>query len=99
MSADRLYQVLVSPVVSEKSSVVAENLNYAVFRVLPTATKAEVKAAVEQAWDVEVEKVQLLNSKGKQKRFGKTLGRRKNTKKAYIRLAEGSEIDFTEFQA
>ena len=99
MSDDRLYQVLVSPVVSEKSAIAHENIGHAVFRVTPDATKAEVKAALEMAFDVEVEKVQILNSKGKQKRFGRTLGRRKNTKKAYIRLAEGSEIDFTQFQA
>lgn len=99
MSDDRLYQVLVSPVISEKSSIVAETIGHVVFRVTPSATKAEVKAALEKAFDVQVEKVQILNSKGKKKRFGQTLGRRKNTKKAYIRLAEGSDIDFTAFQA
>jgi len=99
MSDDRLYQVLVAPVISEKSSIASETVGHVVFKVTPTATKAEVKAALEKTFDVQVEKVQILNLKGKQKRFGKTLGKRKNTKKAYIRLAEGSDIDFTEFQA
>lgn len=99
MSDDRLYQVLVSPVVTEKSATLADTGGQVVFRVTPDATKSEVKAAVEKAFDVEVERVQILNVKGKTKRFGRTLGKRKDTKKAYIRLKEGSDIDFTAFQA
>ena len=99
MRKDRLYQVLVAPVVSEKSTVVAERDNQVVFKVIPDATRLEVKAAVEQAFEVEVESVNILNVKGKQKRFGRSLGKRKDTKKAYIRLKEGSDIDFTAFQA
>ena len=99
MNEANLYQVLVAPVVTEKSAVISEEIGQVVFRVSPRATKAEVKAAVEQAFEVEVEKVQILNQKGKNKRFGRTLGRRNDTKKAYIRLKEGSEIDFSVFQA
>jgi len=94
-----LYQVLVSPLVTEKSAIIAENVGQVVFKVLPSATKAEVKAAVEQAFDVEVERVQILNQKGKNKRFGRTVGKRADTKKAYVRLKEGSDIDFSAFQA
>ncbi|MGH1543053.1 MAG: 50S ribosomal protein L23 [Arenicella sp.] len=99
MNDARLYQVLVSPVVSEKSSVIAEQMGQVVFRVLPSATKAEVKAAVEKAFEVEVEKVQILNVKGKTKRFGRSEGKRNDVKKAYVRLKDGSDIDFTAFQA
>jgi len=96
---DRLYQILVAPVVSEKSTLASENVGHVVFRVVPDATKAEVKSAVELAFDgVKVEKVQILVTKGKQKRFGAKLGRRNDVKKAYIRLAEGSDIDFSAFQ-
>ncbi len=99
MNDARLYQVLVSPVVSEKSSVIAEQMGQVVFRVLPSATKAEVKAAVEKAFEVEVEKVQILNVKGKTKRFGRSEGKRNDVKKAYVRLKDGSDIDFTALQA
>ena len=99
MKKDRLYQVLVAPVVSEKSTVIAETVNQVVFKVIPDATRVEVKAAVEQAFEVEVESVNILNVKGKQKRFGRSMGKRKDVKKAYIRLKEGSDIDFTAFQA
>lgn len=99
MRKDRLYQVLVAPVVSEKSTVVAERDGQVVFKVIPDATRQEVKAAVEQAFEVEVASVNILNVKGKQKRFGRSMGKRKDTKKAYIRLKEGSDIDFTAFQA
>jgi large subunit ribosomal protein L23 len=99
MSVASLYQVLVAPVVTEKSAVISEEIGQVVFRVMPRATKADVKAAVEQAFEVEVEKVQILNQKGKSKRFGRSMGKRNDTKKAYIRLKEGSEIDFSAFQA
>ena len=95
-----LYQVLVAPVVTEKTAVISEEMGQIVFRVVPSATKAEVKAAVELAFpETEVEQVRILNQKGKSKRFGRSLGKRKDTKKAYIRLKEGTEIDFSEFQA
>ena len=98
LSKDKLYQVLLSPVVTEKSTHAAEQGGQVVFHVIPDATRNDVKSAVEQAFDVEVESVKILNVKGKTKRFGRTLVKRSDRKKAYIRLKEGSDIDFAEFQ-
>lgn len=95
MNKDRLMQVLQSPVVSEKSAMIAEGSNQYAFQVLPTATKQEVGKAVELMFDVKVEQVRIINIKGKQKRFGRMLGRRKDLRKAYVRLAAGQAIDFT----
>ncbi|MEO0368969.1 MAG: 50S ribosomal protein L23 [Pseudomonadota bacterium] len=99
LSKDELFQVLIAPVVTEKSTRAAEQGGQVVFQVLPSANRHDVKAAIEQAFEVEVESVRILNVKGKEKRFGRTLGKRKDRKKAYIRLKEGSDIDFAEFQA
>jgi len=99
MTKDRLYQVLLAPVVTEKSTRAAELHGQAVFYVANDATRNDVKAAIEQAFDVEVEAVRIMNTKGKIKRFGGSIGRRNDRKKAYIRLKEGSDIDFAEFQA
>jgi Ribosomal protein L23 len=99
LSEDRLYQVLIAPVVTEKSTRAAELDGQAVFYVANDATRNDVKAAIEQAFDVEVESVRVLNAKGKTKRFGRSIGRRSDRKKAYIRLKEGSDIDFAGFQA
>ena len=94
LGADRLHQVIVAPVVSEKSTRVAEKSNQAVFKVLRDARKPEIKAAVEQLFNVKVEGVRTLNVKGKTKRFGQSMGVRSDWKKAYVTLAEGQEIDF-----
>jgi len=100
MNEAGLYKVLVGPVVTEKTAIISEEIGQIVFRVTPEATKADVKAAIELAFpEAEVEKVQIMNQKGKTKRFGRTFGKRKDTKKAYIRLKEGTEIDFSAFQA
>ncbi len=96
LSSDQLFQVLIAPVVTEKSTRAAEDNGQVVFQVAPRANRNDVKAAVEQAFDVEVEAVKILNVKGKTKRFGRTLGKRNDRKKAYIRLKEGSDIDFAE---
>jgi len=90
----RLMQVLLAPQVSEKSTYVAEKNEQVVFRVVGNATKPEIKAAVELLFKVEVESVQVANVKGKQKRFGKMNGRRKDWKKAYVCLKPGQEINF-----
>ena len=95
LTKDELYQVLVSPIVTEKSTRAAEHHGQAVFEVIPSATRNDVKAAIEQAFDVEVESVKVLNVKGKTKRFGKSMGKRNDRKKAYIRLKEGSDIDLS----
>ena len=94
MNQERLMKVLLAPHVSEKSTMVAEASNQVVFKVVPDATKAEVKKAVELLFDVKVDAVRVLNVKGKAKRTGKVEGRRKNWRKAYVSLAEGNEIDF-----
>ena len=90
-----LSNVLLAPVISEKSTIAAETSNRFVFKVRTQATKQQVRKAVELMFDVEVESVQVLNVKGKQKRFGRTLGKRSDTKKAYVRLKPGNDIDFS----
>ena len=94
MNVERLHQVLRRPIVSEKSTNAAESGQQVVFEVLTDATKNEIKSAVESLFDVSVEGVQVINVRGKVKRFGKTPGKRTNWKKAYVRLAEGDDIDF-----
>ena len=91
---ERLMTVLQGPLLTEKAAVSAEMFNQVVFKVRTDATKAEIKKAVELLFEVEVEGVQVINYRGKLKRFGMTRGRRKDWKKAYVRLAEGSQIDF-----
>jgi large subunit ribosomal protein L23 len=91
----RLMQVLVAPIVSEKATMVAEKSNAVTFRVLQDATKHEIKAAVELMFKVEVKGVSVLNTKGKAKRFGKSMGRRNNIRKAYVMLKPGQEINLT----
>jgi large subunit ribosomal protein L23 len=86
--------ILVSPHVSEKTTVAAENANQIVFKVVNTATKKEIKAAVEMLFEVNVENVQVANVKGKTKRTQNGVGRRNDWKKAYIRLQEGQDINF-----
>jgi len=96
MNAERLMQILVAPIVSEKSTMIAEKNNQVAFRVLQDATKPEIKAAVELLFKVEVESVQVLNQAGKAKRFGRFNGRRRNVRKAYVSLKPGQEINFAE---
>jgi large subunit ribosomal protein L23 len=96
MNRERLMQVLLAPVVTEKATFVAEKNQQVVFRVLQSATKPEIKAAVELLFNVQVEAVQVLNRAGKAKRFGRFMGRRRHERKAYLSLKEGQEIDFTE---
>ena len=94
MNVERMHQVLRRPIISEKSTNAAESSWQVVFEVLTDATKNEIKTAVEGLFDVSVEGVQVINVRGKVKRFGKTPGKRTNWKKAYVRLAEGDDIDF-----
>lgn len=97
MNQERLYQVLVAPHISEKATNVADATNNVVFKVSVTATKLEVKKAVEKLFKVKVDAVRVLNVKGKvkQNKFG--MSRRNNWKKAYVRLAAGHDIDFASF--
>lgn len=94
MNNERLMKVLLSPVVSEKSSNVADANNQYIFKVATSATKREIAKAVEKLFEVQVDAVQVVNVKGKQKRFGTVNGKRADWKKAYVRLKAGSEIDF-----
>jgi large subunit ribosomal protein L23 len=94
MSQERLMKVLVEPLVSEKSARLADRARQFVFKVVPDASKPEVRQAVELMFDVKVASVQLANVKGKVKRFGNRLGRRADWKKAYVTLQEGHDINF-----
>jgi large subunit ribosomal protein L23 len=94
MNQARIYQVLMGPHISEKATIVAEGSQQVVFRVADTATKQEVKTAVEALFNVKVKGVNILNVKGKTKRTARGLGKRNDVRKAYVCLAEGSEIDF-----
>ena len=91
---ERLMNILLGPQVSEKATYIADKHEQVIFRVVPDATKPEIKAAVELLFKVNVENVQIACVKGKQKRFGSTIGRRKDWKKAYVCLAPGQEINF-----
>ena len=91
---ERLLQVLLAPTVSEKSTFVGDKNNQVVFRVADDATKPEIKAAVELLFKVKVKSVQVTNVKGKEKKTGRIMGRRRNWKKAYVSLAQGQEINF-----
>ena len=91
----RLMQVLVAPIVSEKATMVAEKSNAVTFKVLQSATKTEIKAAVELMFKVEVTGVSVVNIKGKAKRFGRGMGRRSNVRKAYVMLKDGSELNLS----
>jgi len=90
----RHYDVIVSPVITEKSTLVSEN-NQVVFNVAPDATKPDIKAAIEALFSVKVKAVNTLVRKGKVKRFRNIVGRRKDVKKAIVTLAEGHSIDVT----
>ena len=96
ISEERLMKVLLAPVISEKATFVAEKHEQVVFRVMPDATKPEIKAAVESLFKVEVESVQVANRMGKQKRTVRGVGRRNHARHAYVCLKPGQEINFTE---
>jgi large subunit ribosomal protein L23 len=89
-------QIIMAPIVTEKATFVAEKNNQVAFRVIADATKPEIKAAVELLFKVQVEAVQVLNRKGKVKRFGRFVGRRRNERKAYVSLKDGQEINLAE---
>lgn len=95
MSQDpRHYDVIVGPVITEKATNLSEH-NKVVFKVAKTATKPQIKTAVEKLFDVKVESVNTLVTKGKTKRFKGQLGQRSDVKKAVVTLAEGHSIDVT----
>lgn len=90
---ERLLQVILAPQVSEKSTRLAEDHEQVVLKVATTATKPEIKAAVELLFKVQVVSVQVLNVKGKSKRFGRFNGRRSDWKKAFVCLKPGQELN------
>jgi large subunit ribosomal protein L23 len=99
MNQERLMRVIVGPVISEKATLVGELRKQVVFEVVPDATKAEIKAAVELLFKdqkVQVGAVNVLNVKGKEKRHGRFVGRRKSIKKAYVSLVGDGDINFVE---
>jgi large subunit ribosomal protein L23 len=93
-NAEQLMTIVLAPVVSEKSTMVADKNRQYVFRVDDRATKPEIKAAVELMFKTKVDSVTVTNVKGKERRFGRMIGRKRSWKKAYVRLAEGQEINF-----
>lgn len=95
-NSERLMTLLLAPVISEKGTYIADKHEQVIFRVAQNATKPEVKAAVELMFKVDVESVQISNVRGKQKRFGQHVGRRRNWKKAYVSLKPGQEINFAQ---
>jgi large subunit ribosomal protein L23 len=94
VNEERLHQIIRRPHISEKSTVVADSDRQVVFEVASDATKPEVREAVEKLFEVQVDSVQIVNVRGKAKRFGRVAGSRRSWKKAYVRLAEGNDIDF-----
>src|SRR6202158_5065105 len=99
MNSERLLKVIVAPVISEKATLVGEMHRQVVFEVVPDATKAEIKAAVELLFKeqkVQVATVNVVNVKGKEKRHGRFVGRRKSIKKAYVSLKGDGDINFVE---
>ena len=93
MNQDHLYQVLLAPRMTEKTVLAAESSNQYVFKVAKTASKSDIKNAVQTLFEVKVDRVQTANVKGKQKNFSRRSGQRSDWKKAYIRLAEGHSLD------
>jgi len=94
MNREQLMKVLLAPIVSEKSTRLADANRQFVFRVLPGAGKLDIRKAVELMFDVKVDDVRVSNVRGKVKRHGASVGRRADWKKAYVTLAEGHDIDF-----
>ncbi len=94
MNEERLYAVLVEPHVTEKASILGDASNQYTFKVAKDAKKREIKAAVEQIFGVDVVNVTTLNQRGKTRRTVRGVTRRRNWKKAYVRVAQGQDIDF-----
>ena len=93
MNQDHLYQVVLAPRMTEKTVLAADSANQYVFKVAKTASKSDIKNAVQTLFEVEVDSVQTVNVKGKQKNFSRRAGQRSDWKKAYVRLAEGQSLD------
>lgn len=100
INQERLLKIILAPHISEKATYLGEKNNQTMFRVAKDATKQEIKSAVELLWKeqkIEVKKVQTINVKGKQKRFGRFMGKRSDWKKAIVNIKQGQELNFTNF--
>lgn len=95
MNKSKLANIIQAPVVSEKSTILADTENCFVFKVTTSATKPEIKKAVELMFSVDVDTVKVSNVRGKTKRFGRLTGKRSDWKKAYVKLKPGQDIDFS----
>lgn len=93
MNRERIMNILLSPHVSEKSTIIAEKNNRVVFKVVPNANKQEIRQAVESLFNVKIDSVRTVNMKGKVRNFRQRPGRRKNWKKAYVSLAAGQDLN------
>ena len=96
MIQENLYTTVISPIMTDKAYRESEGSNQVVFKVSVSATKLQIKKAIEKMFEVKVKSVNVLNQKGIEKRFGRTKGRTKNWKKAYVRLMPGEDISFIE---
>lgn len=94
MNQERIYKILLGPVVSEKAASVGDESNQVVFKVASDASKLEIKNAIQALFDKKVEQVRVMNVKGKTKRTRHGLGKKSDWKKAYVRLEQGQDIDF-----
>ncbi|MFT6840379.1 MAG: large subunit ribosomal protein L23 [Candidatus Azotimanducaceae bacterium] len=94
MNEERMYKIILGAHVSEKATVIAEESNQVAFKVTKDATRPEIKQAVEKIYGVVVQGVTTLNVKGKVKRNARGISKKPSWKKAYVRLAEGHDIDF-----
>lgn len=96
MNEERMYEIIRFPIVSEKSTRLGEKSNQFVFEVARSATKPEIRKAVEKLFDVRVESVQVANIRGKRKRFGRAMGKQIDRRRAFVRLHSDDDINFTD---
>ena len=96
MNEERMYEIIRFPIVSEKSTRLGEKSNQFVFEVARSATKPEIRKAVEKLFDVRVVSVQVANIRGKRKRFGRTMGKQIDRRRAFVRLHSDDDINFTD---
>ena len=94
MNREQLMSVLIAPHVTEKTSLAMQNHNQYTFKVRRDATKTDIRKAIELMFDVKVAGVQVVNEPGKTRRFGRSVGRTQDWKKAYVRLSPGQTIDY-----
>jgi large subunit ribosomal protein L23 len=94
MNREQLMSVLIAPHVTEKTSLAMQNHNQYTFKVRREATKTDIKKAVELMFEVKVSGVQVVNESGKTRRFGRSIGRTQDWKKAYVSLVAGQTIDY-----